>query len=185
VAEAEAKELERAERSAARRAQYFADLEEEAKKKLEEEQKAAAEAAAEAAAAFREKHRDLTKAGTKETVCESKGRGEFEKVLKEKSRYYQDYMNRGVPYNSTKFGEKMGEVMSHEIQWIENACSQKSVDDCLTLKNTNYMNPHTEYSRFFGEKMYERRSPPGGKHDFGVCNLIEYEYGADGERFKV
>ena len=168
---------------ARRRAQYFADLEEKAKKKLEEEQKAAAEAAAEAAAAYIEKHRDLTKAGTKETVCESKTREEFEKVLKETSRYYQVYMNRDVPFNSTKFGEKMGKVMSHEIPWIENACSNKSVDDCLTLKNTNYMNPHTEYSRFFGEKMYEKGS--GGKHDFGVCNLVGYEFGADGERFKV
>ena len=45
------------------------------------------------------------------------------------------------------------------------------------------MNPHTEYSRFFGEKMYEKGS--GGKHDFGVCNLVGYEFGADGERFKV
>ena len=62
-------------------------MEEKAKKKLEEEQKAAAEAAAEAAAAYIEKHRDLTKAGTKETVCESKAREEFEKVLKEKSRW--------------------------------------------------------------------------------------------------
>ena len=69
-------------------------MEEKAKKKLEEEQKAAAEAAAEAAAAYIEKHRDLTKAGTKETVCESKGREEFEKVIKEKSRWHQVYMDR-------------------------------------------------------------------------------------------
>jgi len=171
-------------RSAAAKAQYWADVEEKAKKKLEEEQKAAAEAAAEAAAAYIEKHRDLTKAGTKETVCESKTRGEFEKVLKEKSRYYQDYMNRDRIWG-TKFGERMGEVMSHEIQWIENACSNKSVDDCLTLKNTNYSVYGTEYSSFFGQRMYERPSPPGGKHDFGVCNLVEYEFGADGERFKV
>ena len=85
----------------------------------------------------------------------------------------------------TKFGEKMGQVMDHEIQWIENACSNKSVDDCLTLKNTNYSVYGTDYSKFFGYRMYENPSLPGGKYDFGVCNLVEYEFGADGERFKV
>jgi hypothetical protein len=168
---------------ARRRAQYFADLEEKAKKKLEEEQKAAAEAAAEAAAAYIEKHRDLTKAGTKETVCESKTREELEKVLEEKSKHYVTYLNREVPYNSHPFGVYMGKVMDSEVGNIEKSCSVASDDDCLTLKNTNYSDPSTEYSRFFGEKMYERRN--GGKHDFGVCNLVEYEFGADGERFKV
>ena len=183
-AEAAAKELERAEtlrrEVAARRVQLLQEMEEKAKKKLEEEQKAAA--------AYIEKHRDLTKAGTKETVCESKTREELEKVLKENSRHYPAYINR-THSSSSSFGIKMGKVMDSEVEKIKKSCSAASEDDCLTLKNTNYSVPPTEYSILFGD-MYQKHPPAPwvtttSKHVFGVCNSVEYEFGADGERFKV
>ena len=129
------------------------------------------------------------RAGTKETVCESKTREELEKVLKEKSKHYTTYLNREVPYNSHPFGVYMGKVMDSEVEKIEKSCSAASEDDCLTLKNTNYSDPPTEYSIFFGEKMYQKydvfNPGDGGKHDFGVCNVVEYEFDENGERFKV
>ena len=121
------------------------------------------------------------RAGTKENFCEPKTREELEKVLEEKSRYYANYVTGG----NDRMGVRIDEVMTSEVENIKTKCSAASEDKCLTFKNTDYNKTGTRTmdNNFFVEHVYKQNN--NKVHEFSVCNLVEYEFDADGERFKA
>lgn len=126
------------------------------------------------------------RAGTKEKVCEPKIREDLEKIIEEKSKYYANYVMRT---NQDKMGVRIDEVLNSEVGNIDNICKKASEDDCLTFKNTDYSDTRTSDNNFFVEHVFKKNNVykpgDGGIHEFSVCNLVEYEFDADGKRFKV
>lgn len=122
------------------------------------------------------------RAGTKEKVCEPKTREELETVLEEKSKYYANYVMRN---SNDRMGVRIDEVLDSEVGNIKTKCSEASEDKCLTFKNTDYNKTGTRTmdNNFFVEHVYKQND--NKVHEFEVCNLVEYEFGADGELFKV
>jgi len=123
------------------------------------------------------------RAGTKEKACEPKILEDLEKIIEEKSKYYANYVNKD------KMGVRIDEVLNSEVGNIDNICKKASEDDCLTFKNTDYSDTRTYDNNFFVEHVFKKNnvytSGDGGIHEFSVCNLVEYEFDADGKRFKV